>query len=180
MADYTDGALQASIKALEQVVLPALDPADPLAGEQLRLVAGFLGFLRQRLGSWHARRAFELDHYLDLGRDAQADARLLSEDVAARLRSAIEHGERVRAQNLPAEGDQRAATAELAACISALVRLTAGADAALRARLQRKVMQGSRRWVEMQRAWFAPQGFEMRASELPPLDRILNANRLPT
>lgn len=179
MADYTDNALRASIKALEHAVLPALDPKDPLACEQLRLVMGFLGFLRQRLGPWYARRAFELDHYLALARGAGAEAHLFSDEVAARLRVAIERGTQLQGQHLPEVAEMEAATAELAACVSALVRAAAHADDAARVRLQRTVLQGSRRWVEMQRAWFAPQGFEMRSAELPPLEQILSSGKRP-
>lgn len=78
MADYTDNALLASIKALNEVVLPALDPSDPLATEQLRLVAGFLKFLGARLPYVHDRNRFELEHYLALAGRLAADARLAS------------------------------------------------------------------------------------------------------
>lgn len=45
-----DNALLASLRALEDVIFPALDPAQPLANEQLQLVCKFLKFMRQRVG----------------------------------------------------------------------------------------------------------------------------------
>lgn len=173
MADYTDNALLSSLKALEHAVQPALDPTDPLACEQLRLVMGFLAFQRSRLPLWYPRRWFELDHQLRLAREVVGEASLFSEELATRLHSAITAGEQIQAQRLPPVAQVDASNAELAACVSALVRQAAHGDTEARLRLQRTVLRSSKRWVDMQRAWFAPQGFELRADELPPLDRLL-------
>ena len=43
MADVTDNGLRAAVKALTDVVAPSIDPTDPLAKEQLRLVVDFRG-----------------------------------------------------------------------------------------------------------------------------------------
>lgn len=48
MAEHADRALDAAVKALSQVVAPAVDPEDPLAVEQLRLVISWLPFHGQR------------------------------------------------------------------------------------------------------------------------------------
>ena len=177
MADYTDNALLASIKALEKVVAPAVDPADPLAGEQLRLVVGFLKFLRLRLPDWHLRLVFELDHYLALAEQLQADARLASDAVSLQLHSAIEQARAVQRQDGAPPAELRAATAALTAPISVLARAVASADADLRKRIERTILAGSKQWVDMQRAWFAPQGFELRPDELPALATLLRTGR---
>ncbi|WP_213956828.1 hypothetical protein [Variovorax sp. dw_954] len=174
MADYTDNALLASIKALEKVILPAVDPADPLAGEQLRLVAGFLKFLRTRLPHWQLRQVFELNHYLALAEQLAADARSASDGIFLQLASAIEQAHVVQRQDAAPLADIRAATAALSAPISALARAVATADAPLRKRVEHTILAGSRRWVDMQRTWFAPQGFELRPGELPPLESFFH------
>jgi hypothetical protein len=173
MADYTDNALLASIKALDQVVLPAVDPADPLASEQLRLVSGFLKFLRSRLPHWHARHHFELGHYLDLARQLTEEASNVSGEVSLRLHAALELAQAVRTQEAPSIQNVREATEALAAPIAALSRLAAGASPALRRRVEQKVMAASKRWVDMQRAWFLPQGFELSPGDLPALEAAL-------
>jgi hypothetical protein len=173
MADYTDNALLSCIKALDNVVLPAVDPADPLASEQLRLVSGFMKFLRSRLPYWQARQFFELHHYLGLARSLAADARLAPDEVSQRMDSAIEQANAVQLEASPPLAEIRAATAALAAPISALVRVVAKADPGLRQRVEQKILSHSKQWVDMQRTWFLPQGFELRAGELPSLDDVL-------
>ena len=175
MADYTDNALLASIKALNEVVLPAVDPRDPLAGEQLRLVAGFLKFLRLRLSHVQDRRRFELDHYLELAQRLAADARAVSADVSSRLDMAIEHARALVRRVDASDDDVRAATAALTAPLSALVRAAAQVDPAMRRRIEQAVVAGARPWVDMQRAWFVPQGFELHADELPSLEQALRS-----
>lgn len=175
MADYTDNALRASIKALDQVILPALDPADPLAGEQLRLVSGFLKFLRARLQYWHPRQVFELEHYLTMAREIAADARILSIEVSARLDAAIENAAAVGRQSDPPLASIVAATAALASSIGGAARIAGNAEKELRQRVERRVLEGSERWVRMQRAWFLPQGFELHPADLPQLGELLSS-----
>ena len=179
MADYTDNALRASIKALNEVVLPSVDPTDPLAGEQLRLVAGFLKFLRARLSYMHDRNRFELEHYLALGERLAADARLASTQVSRRLDKAIEDGQALLRSDRASVDEMRSASAALSAPISGLVRVVADADPALRRRVEQTVLVGSKPWVDMQRAWFVVQGFELHPDELPPLDEALRATARP-
>jgi hypothetical protein len=174
MADYTDNALLASIKALNEVVVPAVDPADPLAREQLRLVTGFLEFLRVRVAHLHERRRFELEHQLALGRRLMPDA-AASAEVAARLSAAIVQAEAVGADPEASVDALRGATAVLAAATSGLARAVACADPTTRQRVEQTILAHSARWVDMQRAWFLPQGFELHAGELPPLEQALKA-----
>lgn len=173
MADYTDNALLASIKALNEVVLPAVDPSDPLAVEQLRLVAGFLKFLGARLPYVYDRNRFELEHYLALGERLAADARGASTQVSQRLDKAIEDAGALLRGQRASVAEMRNATAALSAPISGLVRVVADADPVLRQRVEQAVLVGAKPWVDMQRAWFVVQGFELHPDELPPLDEAL-------
>ncbi len=75
--------------------------------------------------------------------------------------------------------EMRSATAALSAPISGLVRVVADADPALRQRVEQTVLVGSKPWVDMQRAWFVVQGFELHADELPCLDEALRASPGP-
>lgn len=173
MADYTDNALLASIKALEKVVLPAVNPEDPLAGEQLRLVTGFLKFLRGRLPYWHHRCFFELNHNLALAELVVPDAREVNAEVSARLDNAIDMALQLRAQQSPALDAVGVASQALAEAVSGLVRALPLADAERQRRVEKNVLAASKRWVDMQRAWFLPQGFEMNPDELPSLEYAL-------
>ena len=173
MADYTDNALLASIKALDNVVRPALDPNDPLASEQLHLVTGFLKFLRTRLPHWHSRHLFELEHYRTMAEHVLNDAQSVSTDLSGRLEAAISKAKAVEHQDKAALSEIRSHVAELSMTISALVRSAADSDTEVRERIEKSILAHSKKWVDMQRSWFAPQGFELHPEELPPLDAIL-------
>jgi hypothetical protein len=175
MADYTDNAFLASIKALDNVVLPAVDPADPLASEQLRLVSGFLKFFRERLSYWPKRHTFELKHYQSLGQDLLQDASRISAEVEKRLEGALEDARLLELDQGVELQRVREATAALSECISALARLAVAADPDLRRRIEVQIMSASKRWVDMQRSWFKSQGFEHRPGDLPELEEALVA-----
>ena len=172
MADRNDGALQAAIKALEHAVLPAVNPADPLAGEQLRLVVGYLKLLRQRLDYVEDRKRFELEHYRTLAEALQDDARTQGGEVAQRFEAALRE---VKAAERPC--DVPAATAAVASAVSGLVRVVADADPERRRRIEQTVARHSKRWIDAQRAWFAPLGFELRPEQLPALADAKQAAR---
>ncbi len=173
MADRNDGALQAAIKALEQAVAPAVDPTDPLAGEQLRLVVGYLKLLRSRLGLVERRARFELQHHAAMAQSLHEEFVAIGGEPARRAQVAW-------AQAAPLLADPAAdadalgpTTALLAGAVSGLVRAAADAEPGLRRRIEHAVALHSRRWIDAQRAWFAPLGFELHAAELPTLNEAL-------
>lgn len=173
MADYTDNVLRSSIKALDEVIQPALNPNDPLASEQLRLVSGFLKFLRARLDHRQPRHVFELNHYLTMAQDVLNDARLISEEAASRLDKAIANAATISLKRDATLADIAGATAGLASSVSGVVRLAATARDDLRRSVEARVVEGSKRWVDMQRAWFLPQGFDLHPGDIPPLEEAL-------
>src|SRR5258708_2289648 len=122
MADHTENSLRAVVKALTDVVGPAIDKGDPLANEQLRLVVDYIEFLRGRLDFLYDRERFELRDHLTM---ASALAKLrspCSAPVTSALTNAIAAGEEAYAfAGIPPAG-MKAATARIAGAISALVR----------------------------------------------------------
>jgi hypothetical protein len=175
MADYTDNALLASIKALDNVVRPALDPNDPLANEQLHLVSGFLKFLRTRLPHWQSRNHFELEHYRTMAEDVLGDARTACPDLSVRLEQAISRAKSVALREGAAASEIQSNVADLSMTISELARMVADSDPDLRARVESTITVRSKRWIDMQRSWFLPQGFDLHPDEVPSLDAILGS-----
>ncbi|MFT3821265.1 MAG: hypothetical protein QM750_27215 [Rubrivivax sp.] len=175
MADRNDGALQAAIKALEQAVAPAVDPADPLAAEQLRLVVGYLKLLRGRLGRIERRARFELQHHAAMAQSLHDEFVAVGGESARRAQAALAQAAPLLADPAADPEAVRSAAASLAGAVSGLVRAAAAAEPALRRRIEHAVAQQTRRWVDAQRAWFAPLGFELHAAELPALDDALAA-----
>jgi hypothetical protein len=173
MADHTDNALAASVKALTDVVLPALGTSDPVASEQLRLVIGFLTFMRSRLPMQEARRRFELGHYLNVARSIADDARLASSEVCNRLDNATASARKLLDDPAASGEDIAATAAELSAVLSALVRVVAAGDGELRQRVERAVLLAAQSLIDAQRAWYLPMGFDLEPANLPSLDKAL-------
>lgn len=173
MQPDTDLQLQAMIKSLREVVLPAVDPANRLAREQLEVSIGLLGLLASRLPLSFRYAVDELTRQLELARGLAA---LDGDDGAAptdQLGAAIAHGGTVLARAGSGPEDLRAAVHALRAASAAWVgRLAVTGDAAQRAALTRLVLDDAREHLLRERAWLAPQGWE-EAGSLPPLDSLV-------
>lgn len=174
MIDHTDDGLRAAIKALDEVVAPAIDTANPLAVEQLRLVSRFLGFLRTRMPYEHARARHELQHYFGLAGTLMP---LAPNDAPVRSRDLL--GAAIRAAGPllddPAAGAQQiqGAITSLSCAASTLVREVAHAPAAVREPIERAVIRAAQALLDAQRAWFLPMGFEPDPRCVPGIDDAL-------
>ena len=180
MANHTINALSAAARALDDVVFDAVDPGHPLAREQTRLVSKYLKLLHSRLEYAYDRNRFELSHYTDLAGDLLADARTLSPAIATALDSAVEEGRRLRDLPGARAPNLQAAAQRLAAIITALIRTAAGAEPALRQRVEGAVLLASKSLLDAQRAWFLPQGWEPDPSVVPPIEGVFAVPPRPT
>ena len=160
MADNTSNALHAASRALDEVILDAIDPNHPLAQEQARLVSKYLQLVLSRLDYAYDRNRFEMCHYLNLATTLRDDAKLVSPAIAAALEVSVDDASRL--QDLPGARvpDLQAASKKLAAILTALIRTAAGAETVLRQRVEYTVLQASKALLDAQRAWFLPQGWE--------------------
>lgn len=174
MADHTGTALLAAARALDEVVAPALDGRNPLAAEQLRLVSGVLAFVEQRVDYHYARSRFELLHYLRVAGTLRQHADACPPIIADALKRATAAASRLEADRCARTQDLHAATADLAAAISALVRAAGRADGTTARHVHAVVTAASRDFVDAQRAWFLPQGFEADPARLPSIDTALH------
>lgn len=168
--DHTDDGLAAAIKALDEVVAPAIDTANPLAVEQLRLVSRFLGFLRTRMPQEHARAHHELRHYLALAGELVPLAPVgAAVPVRQQLTQAVAAATPIAADPLATAPQLQQSIEALSASISTLVRHVAAAPEAVRAPVERTVVRASRSLLDAQRAWFLPMGFEPDLARVPAL-----------
>ena len=177
MADHTIDALSAAARALDDVIFDAVDPGHPLAREQTRLVSKYLKLLHSRLEYAYDRNRFELSHYIDLGGDLLGgdqlgDAATLSPAIAAALGTAVAQGQQLRELPGARAPDLQAGAQRLAAIITALIRTAAGAEPALRQRVESAVLLASRSLLDAQRAWFLPQGWEPDPAVVPPIEGV--------
>lgn len=171
MSDATDQALQAAVKALAEVVSPAVDSADALAVEQLRLVISWLQFHGLRRPDERRLAWAVLRQRIALARDAAAalHGTALQADVQARTDTAQSLLARADARS----DDWRHAAEALDGAIGAAFDALAGGPAAARDALARVVLRHAEDGLMLHRAWFAPFGFEARPDAVPPLERLL-------
>jgi hypothetical protein len=162
-----DLQLQTAIRALCEVVLPAVDAGNALAVEQLQVVIGTLQFMAARLP-------------LRFNYDRDELARLLE------LCRALDTGERSALAAATAAGTDtlagaRTSPAELLAAIRSLRELS-GAEITARyrdgseterARVTQLVLDHAAQQLLRERAWVAPQGWEIQPEALPAIEELL-------
>ncbi len=169
-----DISIHAMIKSLTDAVLPAVDPNNKLALEQLQLTIGLLSVMEQRMPLEFKFDCDELDRLLvfaaELKRHAKGGDTLA--DVAASEIMAADV--RRRAQASPAE---------IVEAIHAL-RATTGALVASayregspeqRAAIMKTVLSMSGQQLLRDRAWVMPQGWEAQPELVPPIADLLAA-----
>lgn len=171
--DVTENGLRAAVKALTDVVAPAIDRKDPLAIEQLRLVVDYLQFVRSRLDLLYDRDRFELQHNLSMSRMLKALDAPLSKETSSQLDAAISAGIEVRDSVGASTPALKSASAALAAAVRDLIREAGAFEPAVRARIERGVLEASEERIAFERAWYLPLGFEPAPQELAPLAQIL-------
>ena len=176
MADVTENGLRAAVKALTDVVAPALSATDPLAHEQLKLVVDYLQFVRSRLDFLYQRDRFELDQHLSMARALESIDAPWPAAAAQALEAAIQTGTAA----LMAAGTSaialKAASAALAAEVRARVREAASFDAELRAPIERAIVHASEQRIAFERAWYLPLGLDPVPGEVAPLASFFAAN----
>ncbi|MGC4092018.1 MAG: hypothetical protein QM756_29870 [Polyangiaceae bacterium] len=160
------------IRAMQDIVLPAVDPANRLAQEQARLVIATLGLVAQRLPLAYRYDRDELTRYVALADDLlsclPSPARAHVE-VCLALDAAAAHGRDLlqRAGADPAELAQ--SSMALRSQVGALVewaRASAGADAYHA--LSVTLLDAARIELERERALVVAMGFEPDPSAMPP------------
>lgn len=169
-----DIQLQSVLKAMSDVILPAIDPGNQLAQEQARLCMGLLSLLRERLPLQFAYDCEELRRLADSAQALAGQPALAAQDGTQALSAARADALQVldRAQAGPAEVTQ--AVRALRAHMGALVQHAGEVlPAEALAEVQAEVLRCSRAQLVRERAWFLPQGWESRPDAIPPLSRLL-------
>ncbi len=170
MSDHLDTAFRAAASALRDVVAPSVDPANPLAREQLQLVIGWLDFARGRLPFLHDRNRFELAAHADMGDAVQA---ALAGNGDADLSPAVDAARTLLAD--PAVGTTAivAATNRLQDEIAAAARRAADLPAGTGRAVEKSIVVHSKRILDAQRVWFLQQSVEPEPDKMPSLEEVL-------
>jgi len=170
MFDPIDNDLQAAAASLRDVIAPALDPANPIAQQQLMLIVDWLEFYRQRAPSWWRLDAFELSAQAAMAREL---AHVLPAAQQAALATAL--NEAAEVEHALGVGPQRVrqAVTQLEDAISELVRASTAFPPEQQRTVERIVVSGTKRWLDTQRAWYAPLSIESDPKALPALELAL-------
>jgi hypothetical protein len=168
--DHTAVGLAAAIRALRDVVAPAVDPAEAQAQDQLRLTIDYLRFLQERVDHLHDRERFELRHHLDMARALRQLVDPSRSPAAGALEDVVAAGARALALPGASTLALRNATAALAAAASRLVRDAARLDAASARELERCVLRHSRERIEFERSWYLPLALDPDPHHVKPLE----------
>ena len=170
-----DIQLQTAIRALTEVVAPALDTSNALAVEQLQIVIGMLHLMAVRLPLQVRYDCDELTRLLELSAaltsaiDQDGRAQILAPLMAASSKGAavLTRAQADPADILQAIRDLRTRTGAL---ITAVYR--DGSDAA-RGRVTTLVLAHADQQLLRERAWFAPMGWESQPEGLPAIADLL-------
>lgn len=172
--------IKSVIKAMNDVVLPAVDPQNKLAQEQVRLCMGLLGLIARqlplqfrfdcdelaRLSGYSA----ELQRIASGGRQTSAALAALK-DTTSRANATLQ-----RAQVSPQDVEQavrglREATGTL---VSSVFR---DGDGAVQDRVQLATLAMSKEQLLRDRAWVISQGWEPDPTAVPPIEELLGMGR---
>jgi len=162
MTPDLDLQLQVAIKALTDTVMPALDPDNKVAAEQLGLAIATFSMIRMRLPFEAARSWRALANAIDVAVAVSAEL----DD--AELKSAVGAGRLLLSENNPAPRARDSQTRAIQARLGLIAREPDTPISVLRA-----IVEGARAELDLARAWCLPAGFEPDPREVPELAALL-------
>lgn len=157
-----DVQLQVVLRALEEVVAPALVGAEKHVIEQLMLSVATIGFVKTRLPDARRFYRMELRSYVDLAKEA---AHIAGDDSLA---CAIKDGESALADPGADIVDFEAASRSLRDGVTALSHASVGQPH--QAQLDAVILTRSGALIAQSRLWCVPFGFELQPENLPKPD----------
>jgi hypothetical protein len=160
-------ALQAVLKSLTEVVLPAIAGDNKLAQEQAHLIVGLLRLIAERLPLEFHYDIDELTRLNALGRKLQD----LTPDEA--LAADIRRGEGVLARAGAAPAELIDAIGILRAAIGECVQRLATVDDATGRVAARAVLDAAREQQLRERSWLLMQGWEIDPRSVPPIESLI-------
>jgi hypothetical protein len=171
-----DLQIQVILKALKDVILPAVDKDNKLAQEQTHLAIGTLQLMAKFLPIAYRYDRDELDRYVRLSRDLLAQIGNKADGTAINnLKTVATHGadvlERARAE--PAEMEK--AVFDLRATVGELIEAVhAGSDGTAKTAVQKLILAAAKPELERERAVVIDMGWETDPStHAPPINTQL-------
>jgi len=170
MADYTVNGLNAAAKSLIDVVAPSIDPTDPLAKEQLKLVVDYLHFLRDRVDFIQLRQRFHCQHQHRMAEELIGHADQVSTVLAGELKLAISLSTQLLDDPSASAVSLRELTAILANRVSRLVNEAVKQNSPAATDIREIVLRRSKDVIDFERTWYLPFGFDSKPDSLQTLE----------
>ncbi len=165
------------IKAMSDVILPAVDPNNKLAIEQSQLVIGMLSLMARQLPIQYRFDCDELERLLVSARrmkDVPASERDV-ETAQERLRGAESAGANVLARCKVDPAELLSSIRELQESLGGIVRsLGETSDTAAQLKAERVILDMSREQLLRDRSMLVMQGFERDPASVPSLESLLD------
>lgn len=168
--------IKSILKAMTDVVLPAVDPNNKLAQEQVRLCMGLLGLMAKQLPLQFrfdcdelarlSAYAAQLQEMAAGGSQTQAACAAL-QDCRAQAATVLD---RIKASPQDVENAVRALREATGSVITGVFH---DGDADAQQRVQKATLEMSREQLLRDRAWVITQGWEPDPKAVPPLDSLL-------
>lgn len=172
-----DIQIQSILKAMTDVVLPALDPTNPLAQEQARLCMGLLGVMASRLPLQYRYDCDELTRLLALSKRLQQlpEVAQLAPQALGSLTQGASRGTDVLARARAEPDEVLQAVRALREATGNLVQEAFENDlpGLKTGELQRAVMDASQEQLLRERSWLIGQGWEADPSLIPAIETLI-------
>lgn len=162
--------IQVMIKAMEDVVIPSVDPVEPMALEQAKLVLSSLRVLKDRLPLWYRYNRDELRRYLDLS-SSILEVIATNDDAGKELADVLAYGNKIFEQ---AGAEPKELDNAIAGCRSSIVNImdtmAKNGESLLHSDVGRLVLSASKTQLDRERAWLTPFGFESDPSAIRAIE----------
>lgn len=173
MIQSFDTQLEVSLRALGEVVAPALTEADAHVLEQFNLALATLSFTRQRLPYARRFHRLELRHLIAFSTAVGSIIDGDQPNVAQQLYAAANTGESELARPEAECEDYVMVSRKLRGLIAQCVQSATGKH--YEAELDAMVVEQGQAILPAQRAWCAPLGLDTMSDTLPSLEDVLAA-----
>lgn len=165
--------LRTMMKAMQEVVLPAVDPNHSIAQEQARLVLGSLNLILQQVDFAHAFEVVEAREMQSLGKELAALLKANSAPEAAKSIPEINAASAAIEDPLTPTTALQQINQALRGTIGSLIQAgESSGDAALIKQIAQRVLAYAESQLTRERSWIAATGFEPPGATLPIAEAI--------
>lgn len=171
-----DIQIQSILKAMTDVVLPAIDPNNQLAQEQAKLCMGLLDLMARQLPLQYRFDCDELTRLVALSKRllTLAGANLATPGILASLTQDTDCADDVLTRARAEPHEVLSAIRALRATTSTLVReACAHREAGPTLELERAVLDASREQLLRDRSWVLAQGWEADPQAMPAIETLI-------